>query len=91
MIMKIIEWTKKQQQAWSEWVISRPPVVQELCRQFPPDRLYRLKPTLQRVTIISYCENGTITVDVSRKYNPTMLLFDRRVFGISPDQLEETK
>lgn len=72
---------------WAEWVKTRPPVVQELCRRFPPNRLYRLRTTGQRVTLYSYNEDGTVTVNVTGEYN--RIIYARRVFGVSPDDLEE--
>lgn len=82
---KIAELTDPE--AWEEWVSTRPPVVQGLCRKYPPDRLYFLKPPGQRVTIVSYNENGTVTVNVSAQWN--CLVFEREVFGIDPNDLEE--
>lgn len=70
-------------EVWEEWVASRPPVIQEMCRGWPPDRLYLLKTTDQRVLIHSYFEDGTVMVDVLGAYNPGVFL-DRRVFGINP-------
>ena len=84
---KIIEWNEEQQKAWNEWVASRPEIVQDLCRRFPPYNLYRLKSSGHRVTLYSYSEDGTLTVNVSGEYNAVM--FDRQVFGIKPDGLEE--
>jgi hypothetical protein len=72
---------------WEHWVSMRPPVVQDLCRRYPPDRLYLMKPHGQRVTLVSYSENGTVTVDVSAKWN--LVTFQRQVFGIDPADLEE--
>jgi hypothetical protein len=72
---------------WKQWVSERPPSVQKLCEQFPPDRLYLLNPTGQRVTILSYSENDTLTVLVSGEYN--LVMFEREVFGISPKDLQE--
>lgn len=74
-------------EAWAEWVATRPSAVKVLCDRLPPDRLYRMKPHGQRVTIHSYSENGTLTVDISGQYN--LHAFDRQVFGINPDDLEE--
>lgn len=75
---------------WEEWVSSLPPADQELCRRYPPDRLYLLKPTGQRVVLFSYNENGTVTVDVSVQWNSMFgVFFDTRVFGINPSDLEE--
>jgi hypothetical protein len=75
------------QAAWKEWVGTRPPIVQELCERLPPDRIYLLKSSGHRVTLYSYSENGTVTVNVTGEYNA--VTFDRQVFGIKPDDLEE--
>ena len=73
--------------AWEEWVSSRPPVVEALCRRYPPDRLYSMKPHGLRVTLVSYSESGTVTVDVSAQWN--FVTFGRQVFGVDPADLEE--
>jgi len=85
--MRIIEWDEEQKKEWNEWVTSRPEVIQDLCRRFPPYNLYRLKTTGSRVTLYSYSEDGTITVNITGEYNA--LMFDRQVFGIKPEDLEE--
>ena len=84
---KVIEWSDEQKKAWDEWVATRPAVIQEMCKRFPPNRLYRLKTSNQRVTLYSYSEDGTLTVNVTGEYNAVM--FERRVFGIKSDDLEE--
>jgi hypothetical protein len=53
---KIIEWSEDQKNQWEEWVASRPAIIQDLCKRFPPDRLYHLKTSNHRVTIVSYKE-----------------------------------
>ena len=58
-------------EGWREWVATRPPAVQDLCRRYPPDRLYRMQPTGSRVTLVSYSESGTVTVRVSGDWNLT--------------------
>ena len=73
--------------AFDEWVASRPPVVQEIIRKLPPDRLYRMKSTGHRVTLIAYAEDGTVRVNVSGQFN--FVMFDRQVFGVKADDLEE--
>lgn len=73
--------------AWDEWVESRPPVVQDLCRRYPPDRLYRIKDSGHRCTLVSYSEDGTMKVNVTGQFN--FVTFDRQVFGIKPENLEE--
>jgi hypothetical protein len=64
---------------------------QEVIKKFPPWKLYRLKSTNQRVEILTIGTDKDNTVkfrvDISGKYN--MILFDRQVFGIDPDDLEE--
>lgn len=75
------------QPEWFEWVKTRPDCIRDLCERFPPDRLYRLKESGQRVTLYSYCEDGTMTVAVSGEYN--LVVFGRCVFGVFPDELEE--
>jgi hypothetical protein len=84
---KIIEWTETQKAEWKNWVSTRPPVIQEICKRLSPDRLYRRRSTGHRVTLISMSENNTVTVNVSGKYNS--VIFERDVFGIDPYDLEE--
>ena len=79
--------TEMDQGAWDEWVKTRPKIVQDLCEQFPPDRLYQLYGTGHRVTIHSYSEDGTMTVIVSGEYN--LVTFERRVFDIKPEEITE--
>ena len=79
--------TELDQKRWDEWVATRPPIIQELCKKFPPNRLYKLKSSNHRVTLYSYNEDGTMTVIVSGEHNAVM--FERRVFGIKPEDLEE--
>jgi len=73
--------------SWDKWVKSRPKNIQILCKKLPPDRLYKIKSTGQRVTILSYSEDNTVKVDITGEYN--LLPFNREVFGIQPDDLEE--
>jgi hypothetical protein len=75
------------QSLWKEWVATRPESVQSLSQQLPPDRLYRLKSSGHRGTIHSYSEDGTVTIEVTGAYN--LVIFERCVFGIKPEDLEE--
>lgn len=77
----------EQEQAWNEWVATRPLPIQILCEQFPPNRLYRMKSTGQRVTIYAYYENNTVDVNITRQFN--YHIYDRRVFGVDVGNLEE--
>ncbi len=74
-------------EGYERWVCSRPPRVRQMLRSHPPDRLYRMSSTGHRVTIYSYCEDGTVTVDVTGEYN--RVAFNRRVFSIDPADLTE--
>ena len=46
-----------------------------------------MKSSGHRVTLYSYAEDGTVTVNVCGDWN--VVTFERRVFGVSPDDLEE--
>ena len=81
------EWSEEQEHAWDAGVQSRPPVIQELCRRFPANRLYHLKQSTHYVTIFSYEDGDTTTVTISGDRN--FVIFERRVFGVAPDELEE--
>lgn len=83
----LFEWTDGQKRAWDEWVAARPDSVRLLCERLPPNRLYRIKSTNQRVTIYSYAEDNTVTVNVSGQYN--VIVFERQVFGVDANDLEE--
>lgn len=77
---------------WKAWVESRPEVVKKMAEQFPANRVFRFKTTGHNVILYSYDENGTMTVLVLKQFNPDkIILFDRRVFGIRPEDLEEIK
>ena len=84
---KFYEFSADQQRDWDEWLASRPEKIRQLALKFPPNRLFLLKSTNQKVSPVSYNESGTITVLVSGDFN--LVSFERRVFGIAPDDLEE--
>jgi hypothetical protein len=75
------------EEAFNEWLESRPEVIKELAKLLPPGRLYRLKTSNHRCTLHSYNEDRTVTVNVTGEYN--RVLFSRSVFGIKPEDLEE--
>jgi len=72
---------------WNEFVESRPPAVREVARRFSPWKLYRLGP--DRCTIYSFSEGSpvTMTVNIAGEFN--LLLVERSVFGVKPEQLTE--
>lgn len=82
---RFVEPTREQVIVWRKWVESRPPLVRDLARRFEPWSLYRLETTGHRVTVYSYSEDNTVTVDVLGRFN--LVKFERRVFGISPHDL----
>lgn len=69
------------------WLRGRPSVIQAMVARTPPGRLYRLTTSGHRVYVYSYDEDGTLTVVVDGRYNA--VLFERRVFGIRPEDLVE--
>ena len=75
------------EQEWRRWVDSRPLAVRAIAERLRPNRLYRMKNTGQRVTMYSISENGTVTVDVTGQFN--LIDFERQVFGVDPNNLEE--
>lgn len=85
--------TPERQRQWDVWVRERPPAVREVLEKggVKPWKLYRLKSSGHRVTLCSVVEHEgsppTFIVDVSGRFN--LVAFDRRVFGIQPDDLEE--
>lgn len=85
--MKPFKPSKAEERAWAKWVASRPPAVREVAERFFPWRLYRIKSSGHVAVLRSFCEDGTLTVTMSAKYNN--LLFERYVFGVPPDDLEE--
>jgi hypothetical protein len=82
-----IEFTEEQQVEFSQWLSMRPPEIQAMVVKFPPNKLYRLKSSGSRVTIISYETDNTVTVAISGRFNRVM--FERNVFGIALEDLEE--
>ena len=90
----VMDPTPEQVQDWDEWVSERPKAVRETLQRYDlkPWKLYRLHGSGHRVTLYSVDEpeDGsppTLKVDVSGRFN--LLAFDRRVFGIKPEDLEE--
>lgn len=70
---------------FNKWLKDRPAVIQEMVKAHPPDLVYTLRTTGHRVTIASYSEDGTVTVDIGYEHN--LLVFPRGVFGVNPNDL----
>lgn len=82
---KIFEPTDEQVAGYAAWVETRPSPVLEIARRLDPWTLYKMEPNGERVTLEAISEDGTVRVRVSAKHN--MLVFERSVFGVNPDNL----
>lgn len=78
--------TKAMLRSYKRWCASRPPIVRANAERFPPWELLLMKSTGQRVFALGYNEDGTLSVAVTGTYN--LVLHERQVFGIAPDDLE---
>jgi hypothetical protein len=87
---RLMEPTEEQLTGYQAWVASRPPNVRAVAERFEPWSLYLHKPTGQRVTVVSFGEQEdgrvTLTMSVSADFN--LVMFERQVFGVNPDDLE---
>jgi len=80
-------------QSWAAFLETRPPKIQRVAELLPPWELYRIN-SGHRVTIYSFDEDENdpggrveLTVNVLGVFNPEGLVFDRRVYGIKPDEM----
>lgn len=85
----IISLSDEAKAEWDAWVASKAewPALVASATARPPDRLYRMKSTGQRVYVVSYFEDGTVRVAVDGRFN--FVINERTVFGIRIDDLEE--
>ncbi len=79
--------TEKQEKGYRRWVAKLPKGARQVAERFDLWTLYRLKITGQRVTIRAFHDDGSITVNVTGRFN--RVAFNRQVFGITADELEE--
>lgn len=83
--------TDEMKNEWADFVSSRPDVVRKVAEKFNPWTLYRIGKDGHRVTLYSFGEHKdgsvTLTVNVTGEFNCVM--FERRVFGIKPEDLQE--
>lgn len=86
-----ITYSSDQQTIWDNWVASRPADVQAMCASHPANRIYKLKTTGQIVTLMSYFEDGTVSVYVDPICNRGRMFVGHGVFGITLSDLEETE
>lgn len=79
---------------WDAWLSTVPERVRNVAEKLKPWRLYRMKSTGALVVIHCVDEPEdeslpvTLKVDVTRALNENVL-FDRRVFRVPPEELEE--
>lgn len=85
----IYEPTDEQERTYQEWLGSRPTHVRAVASKFRPWKLYRLGK--HRVTVYSFGEkhDGTITLTVNVRAEYNLVVFERSVFGVNPDDLVE--
>jgi hypothetical protein len=87
----IYEPSNKQRALWRKFLKSRPAAVRAVAERFAPWKLYRLMRGPQRVVVVAFDElkDGSITVRVDVRAEFNFVLFERQVFGIKPEDLEE--
>ena len=91
----VFEPTEEQRADWADWVNARPEPIRQIVKahQFAPWKLYRMRSSGHRVEIYSFEEQSdpskpvTLSVNVTGQFNA--VAFERTVFGVSPDDLEE--
>ena len=90
-LTKIEGWTAKEKKEWNGKVKKQPKHVRDIASKLDPWKLYRLKSTGDRVIVLGFNEgeeNGvTVRVEINAKYN--LVPFERNVFGIDPNDIEE--
>lgn len=89
---RIFEPNVEQETIYHDWVAQRPPRIREVATRFNTWTLYRMKSTGHRVLIHAFNEDMDeskvlLTVAVLGTYNA--VAFDRLVYGVDPDDLEE--
>lgn len=84
--------TDEERTEWLRWVAERPPRVRAVAERVWPNRLYRIN-SGHRVILYSFGEpteaNAPVTVTVAVLGTYNLVEFERRVFGIEPDELVE--
>jgi len=87
-----IQPSPEQEREWKEWVAGRPEAVRAVAERFEPWTLYRMKSTGQRVFVMGFFDPDDagkvlLSVGVTGEFN--LVAFERKVFGIDPDDLVE--
>lgn len=90
---KFIIWSKEQNEAFQAWLAGRPDDIKAMIASHPADELYLKKTINKRVRLVSYDNDGTVTVYVDPEYNPESPLARLnavRVYGVKLDDLIPT-
>lgn len=72
---------------FDKWLETRPQVIKDLAKRFPPNVLYRIKDTGHRVFVRGYDEDGTLIMHVGSEFN--RITFAHDMSGVPPEDLEE--
>ena len=85
--------TRKQEKEWNSWLESETEEIRALAIRISPLKLYRIKETDHIGFPFIYSEGSlgeklTITLRLRHKENPD-ILFERDVFGLLEEELEE--
>ena len=81
------QWELEQELTWEMWVAAMPPALRDMAERFPPNRLFKMQSTGQRVTVQGYQSNGRLTVDFSGRFNACMV--ERQICNVPPKDLVE--
>jgi hypothetical protein len=88
---KHLDWNNSMLPDFRRWRDERPLIIQAVIDKLPPWNLYLLKTSGHRVTIYAYDENedGTVSLQVNIEGRYNLIVTERRVFGVKPEDLEE--
>lgn len=75
------------------WLSTRPAVIQDMVRKYPPDKRYRNTETGQLGYILAYSEDGTVRMvfdgHTDEFINKVNQLIQVEVFGVCTDDIQE--
>ena len=74
---------------FEDWLDGRPDCIREMVRKCPPWFFYKIQSTGQECHLVSYSEDGTVTVNITSQTIESMLGMQRQVFGIDISDLEQ--
>lgn len=75
--------------SFEEWLKTRPLIIQEMAKKYPPNKFYKIRGKGHICTLYSYSEDKTVSVDITGDFNK--LTIERRVFDVNIDDLVETE